>query len=295
MKKGLKIGPAILISLGIVFLLNNFGVLPWDIWTNLWKFWPVLLILVGIEAFIGQSVSIKTLLVLLFLIFLIPVAFAINPFTKNPLATETLPVSEPLGSLAKSKIIIDLPATNLDLKAVATGSSKLIEGKISFSKAANKPKISKEEVFGKGVLTISQEGQTSLPFVSSLKNNTQLALSQQIPLELLIKAGAAAGNIDLSNLRVDYLEIDSKATTLKIIFGKLYSTRAVLKAGAASLEIQIPPEIATRLKVDSKVKNLSVPPRFEKNGAEYKTKEFDKAFTRLDIEINAAAGTITIK
>jgi hypothetical protein len=295
MKKGLKIGPAILITLGIIFLLNNFGVLPWDIWTNIWKFWPVILILVGIEALIGQNISIRTLFILLALVFLIPLFFAVNPFTKNPLATETLTITEPLGSLAKSKIIIDLPATNLDLKAAATGSNKLIEGKISFSKAANKPKISKEEIFGKGVFTVTQEGQTSLPFVSSLKNSTQLSLSQQIPLELLIKTGATAGSLDLNNLRVDYLELDSKAANLKISFGRLYSSRAVLKTSAANLEIQIPSEIATRLKIDSKVKNLSIPSRFEKSGDEYKTKDFDKAFTRLDIEINAAAGSITIK
>src|SRR4030043_1137808 len=211
MKKGLKIGPAILITLGVIFLLNNFGVLPWDIWTNIWKFWPVILILVGIEALIGQNISIRTLFILLALVFLIPLFFAVNPFTKNPLATETLTITEPLGRLARSKIIFDLPATNLDLKAAATGSSKLIEGKISFSKAANKPRVSKEEIFGKGVVTINQDGQTSLPFISSLKNNTQLLLSQQIPLELLIKTGAAAGSLDLNNLRVDYLELDSKA------------------------------------------------------------------------------------
>ena len=295
MRKNLKIGPAILITLGIIFLLNNFGVLPWDIWTNIWKFWPVLLILVGAEALIGQAISFKTLIILLILVFLIPVLFAVNPQTKNPFATDSLSISEPLGSLAKSKIIIDLPTTNLNLKPAATGSNKLIEGKISFSKAANKPKVSREEVFGQGVITISQESQTPLPFISSLKNNTDLALSQQIPLELLIRTGAAQGNIDLGLLRVDYLEIDSQASNLKIIFGKLYSSRAVLKTSASNIEIQIPTNIAARVKVDSKVKNISVPPRLEKSGDEYKTKDFDKAFSRLDIEISALAGSITIR
>jgi len=295
MRKGLKTSPIILITLGIIFLLNNFGVLPWDIWTNIWKFWPVLLILVGAEALIGQAISIRTLLILIVLVFLIPVIFAVNPFTKNPLATDSLSISEPLGGLAKSKIIVDLPATNLNLKPAATGSSKLIQGKISFSKAANKPRVVREETFGQGVITISQETESTLPFISSLKNNTDLALSQQIPLELLLKTGAAQGNINLDQLRVDYLEIDSQASNLKIIFGKLYSTRAVLKTSASNIEIQIPTEIAARVKVDSKVKNLSIPSRLEKNGSEYKTKDFDKAFTRLDIEISALAGSITIK
>jgi len=36
-----------LIFLGVIFLLQTFGVWPWQLWSTLWKFWPVLLIIVG--------------------------------------------------------------------------------------------------------------------------------------------------------------------------------------------------------------------------------------------------------
>ena len=42
-------GGLVFIFIGIIFLLNNFGILPWDVWGTLWKFWPVLLILSGIN------------------------------------------------------------------------------------------------------------------------------------------------------------------------------------------------------------------------------------------------------
>lgn len=45
----------LLVSLGIILLLNNFGVLPWSLWETLWKFWPILLIVWGVETIFGHS------------------------------------------------------------------------------------------------------------------------------------------------------------------------------------------------------------------------------------------------
>jgi hypothetical protein len=294
MVKRFKVAPIILIILGGIFLLNNFDILPWSIWTNLWKFWPVLLVLIGIEFLIGQSISLKTTLILLALIFIIPIIFAINPFTKNPFATDKLNISEPLGSLTKAKILIDLPTTNLSIKQTEE-STKLIEGQISFSKAAEKPKIEKDESFGQMIFKISQPSASGLPIISSLRNETEIYLTEQIPLEILIKTGASKEKIDLSKLRIDYLEIESQASDLNITFGDLYSSRAKIKTKASNLRIKIPQKLATRIAIDSKVKNLSIGSRFEKKNGDYKTKDFDKAFTRLDIRIESVAGSIEIK
>lgn len=45
----------LLIFTGIIFLLNNTGVIPWSIWGELWRFWPVLLILGGVKLIIGRG------------------------------------------------------------------------------------------------------------------------------------------------------------------------------------------------------------------------------------------------
>ena len=294
MLKKFRFAPVILIILGAVFLLNNFGVLPWSIWNNLWKFWPVILILIGIEYLIGHSISLKTTIILLVIIFIIPVIFAVNPITKNPLATSNLPISESLGNLTRAKVFIDMPATNLTIKG-GTDPSKLISGKIAFSKAALKPVISSEEVFGQKIIRISQGSPAGLPFISSLKNNTELLLTNQIPLEIQINTVASKEQINLDNLRVDYLEVNSQASDLDIKFGKFYSARARLKTKASNLKISIPKEIEARIKIDSKVKNLTIASRFKKEDGDYKTRDFDKVFTRIDIQIESIAGSITIK
>jgi hypothetical protein len=55
---GRIIGATILISLGIIFLLNTTGILPWAFWGNFWsiawRLWPFFLIFAGIQIIIGK-------------------------------------------------------------------------------------------------------------------------------------------------------------------------------------------------------------------------------------------------
>ena len=295
LKKSFKAGPIILIGLGVIFLLNNFGILSWDVRTNLWKFWPVIIILIGIEFIVGQSISFRSLLIIMLLIFLVPIFLTFNPFTRNPLATNTLNISESLGSLTRAKIIIDMPATNLNIKALDNNTSALAEGKVTYSKAVNRPEIGKQNTFGQEIFTVKQSATPGLPFISSLQNNTELSVTRQIPLEIQITTGASKEDLDLTSLRVSYLEIDSQASDLKLSFSSSYSLNAVIKAKASSLSIKIPKEMEARINVASPVKNISVDPRFKKNNDEYKSSNFDTAFIRIDIQIEAVASSISIK
>jgi len=42
--------PLLLIAIGIIFLLSNTGVIQGDAWSLVWQFWPVLLIVIGLDS-----------------------------------------------------------------------------------------------------------------------------------------------------------------------------------------------------------------------------------------------------
>lgn len=48
-------GAIILVVIGVLFLLNNFGVLPWTLWFTLWRFWPIFLVLLGLRLLIDNK------------------------------------------------------------------------------------------------------------------------------------------------------------------------------------------------------------------------------------------------
>ncbi|RJR25472.1 hypothetical protein C4578_01560 [Candidatus Microgenomates bacterium] len=44
-----------LIFAGVILLLNNLGLVSWSVWASLWKFWPLILVLGGLEIIFGGS------------------------------------------------------------------------------------------------------------------------------------------------------------------------------------------------------------------------------------------------
>ena len=42
-------GPIIIILVGIILLLNTLGVLQWSFWSDLSRYWPVLVIAAGVS------------------------------------------------------------------------------------------------------------------------------------------------------------------------------------------------------------------------------------------------------
>lgn len=59
------LGGVIFISIGIILLLNNFGVIPWTIWLHLTGFWPVVFVFIGLDLLSGNSPLLKILTTLI--------------------------------------------------------------------------------------------------------------------------------------------------------------------------------------------------------------------------------------
>jgi len=67
----------ILIMAGVILLLNTMGFLSWDIWETLIRFWPVLLILWGVELLLGATlIGRVAVAIIAFLTFLFVVSYA---------------------------------------------------------------------------------------------------------------------------------------------------------------------------------------------------------------------------
>ena len=51
---GLPIFALLIIAAGVVLLLQNLGILKWELWIEIWRFWPVVLIAVGVSLIFGR-------------------------------------------------------------------------------------------------------------------------------------------------------------------------------------------------------------------------------------------------
>lgn len=289
------IGPVILIFFGGVFLLNNLEILSWDVWLSLWKFWPAILILIGVEILLGKKASVKTLVILAGLIFLVPIILSYNPLTNNPLNTDEIKIEETLGTATKARINLNFPTSNIKIKSLETDSNFLAQGKITFSEASKKPEVIKEEEFGVVTLTMTQAFKGKLPFISNLRTTTEFSLSSVVPIEIFVRTGASNVEFDFSNLKVNYLEIDSGASSITVKFAENFTQKALIKTGASSITLDIPESIETKVIIDSQVKSVESSDRYEKSDNNYTTSGYDKAKIKISIEVKMGAGSVVIK
>lgn len=295
--KGFSFTAGFLILLGIVFLLNNFGVLSWDLWQNLWKFWPILLVLFGVEIILGRNASVKSFVFLLILIFLVPLILILNPFTGNPLATKKVNFEKPLGNLTKARLRFELPSTNLKIGNLNENSAKSFSGFLKYSQVLPKPRLTENRNFGEVEYKIIQENKKQIPLSNNIGNSGEFKLTSSIPLRLSFVSNSGVFDLNLKKLRVAEVEINSKTGTIKANFAKDFSTKAYFFTQASLITLTIPKEDGASLKIVSSFKSLKIDStRFKRIDKEnYKTTNFDQAAVKIEIEITGSASSIEIR
>ena len=295
-RAGFSLTAIFLIILGVVFLLNNFGILPWEIWQNVWRFWPVLLILFGVEAILGRAASPQSFGLLFVLIFVAPLLLLLNPLTGNPLATKSLSFSKPLLNLTKASFSFDLPSGNLKVDSLQGNQTDLFAGDLRYSQLLPAPTLTEEKRFNEAKYTFFQEEKNKIPFSNNLGNSGSFKFTTLIPLNFLFKSNTGVFDLNLEKLRVSELEIDATAGSSTIKFAPDFSTKAFISSQAQTITLKIPKSAEVAIKVTSafKVLHINASNLKKVDDTYYKTANFDPATTKINIEIAGSAANIEV-
>lgn len=286
MRRGSIAAPAILLALGIIFLLNNFGYLPWEIWSSLWRFWPIILILLGLEVLIGRATPGKFLLLVIFLIFIVPLLLS-NILPKEVTGKDTIDISQNVGTLIGGKLEVNIPAGELKVEPEASYSAKLAEGQVSFSKVAGKPEVTFNNQNGVGALNI--HGGTS--------SSVSLKLNTNVPYILDLSSGATNTILNLDRMQLNQLKLNVGTAKVSIKFPNFGFVQAEIQAGAATIDIEIPREVEAKIHSESNALNLNLDQgRFKKDGDSYFTSNYKpEGRNRVDIDLKTSIANVSIK
>jgi len=297
------VGPLILISAGVLLLLNQAGRLPWSVWSTLWRFWPVILILMGLEVLIGVSRSTALYiagLIIAVVVLASVVVFAIyvgeQPVSSRPAAgTET--VIESMHDADRGQIRLRFGLGTLEVGAL-TDSPNFVEGGIEYSR--NSRQVEKLFRVGDGQAKFSLEARSqSIPFWTSrdIGEHWKLEFTTRIPLELEVVAGAGSVQMDLSKLKVTQLDVKGGAGQTSITFpAAAGSTTASVSSGVGQITVQIPDNVGAKIHVSKALAAVHVEgSRFVRSGDEYVSTNYQTAENKLNLEIKAAVGTIIIR
>jgi hypothetical protein len=294
------VGPAVLLGAGLLLLLNNLQVVPWSVWAAIWPYWPVLLVLLSLEALLTGRVAWGTLVLL---ILLVPVVWLV--VTASNLAFRWQDATR----------ATDLPSTPLPRQTLGGATAATVEveygtGALNIGPLpsdAGADTLMDGQVFGHGSLRFDtqstlQNGRRLVKITPTDIGSTfdpgrlDLRLSPGVPIDLKLSSGASESTLDLEALRIPNLSIETGASRTSIMLPAHGETRAQIEGGIAAIEVVVPPNVAARIMVDDGPNRVQIDERrFPRQRNEYRSPNFDTATDRVTLRIEVGASRLVVQ
>jgi hypothetical protein len=290
----------ILISLGIVFLLNNLGNVPWSVWFRILFLWPVILVAIGIEIIFRKTrLSFLTILSpLLFMVAILgPTCFQKVELGEIYRASETYQYSEDLDtSVTKVTAIVQVRAGHLE---ISSSREKLISAELEYWK--RKPITTHEYSGFDSSATVEirdrERGWRGWAWRTWGTKDWEVTLTYRIPINLRIYAKATDGELDLSDLKLKNLSLDIKASNFNIRLGDLVDeVNGKIESDASRFHLLIPEDVGLKIENYAKLTSTSFSGlSILKYDNVYQTSNFEQASKKITLSLEGSVTRLVVK
>lgn len=302
-------GPLILIFLGGIFLLQNTGYLPPNFWLNLWKLWPLVLVLIGLELLLSHRVpwvALAGVTAVVLVLGAVTMGVGVSPVSNPPLSAPTTTSAQTdLGGANQAAVTVRFGAGELDVGPLDQPSPTAL-ARMSYE---GPPQLAPQPRYtlvsgGVGQLeyqSSTRDGPPGLPFVNgqtSTSGRMQLNLAPGVPIaSFTVQTGATDARLDLSSLRVANLNMSVGAATAWVRFPESATlTTAHISGGASTITLEVPQGVAAQIQHHGGLSTLNVDQsRFAQvNESTFRSPEYDTASNKVDLVIETGVTTITV-
>ena len=258
MYRGPILFPLILIALGFLLLASNLGYIQFDFWDFVTTWWPLLLIVFGLDILIG---SLR--------------ARNVKPRT---LALD-------LGAAVQADVSVNFGAGDLTIGKAAPGMivDGTFEGEVRYGARPDGRVWLKLE-------PLSWWGWNPRGY------RWTVGLTDAVPLKLALDGGAASANVDLSDLKVTDLRVKTGASSTVIRLPRAAGMTMVrINAGAASVKLVVPEGVAARVHSSMAIGSNDINrQRFPLSGSAYVSLDYATAPNKIDIQFEGGVGSLAV-
>lgn len=295
-RRGISLfGPLLLIALGVLFLLNNMGVIAVDVWEMLFRFWPVLLIAAGLDILLGRRTGVGAVIALLVILILAGGGLwfgGIGNVNAGNLPSET--IRQNLEDAEKAVVTISPGVSRLTVGGfLATG--QLIQGEI---RPLRNEQIERDfKVEGATAYYTLQSKSTGLPFsgFSGRGGQWDLQLNQQTPLDLRISTGVGSAELDLESLTLTALDVDTGVGETTITLPAKGAFEATINGGVGQITVLAPDTLALRIRAEAGLGSVDVEGDYAHTEDLYLSPGYDQAKDKVELTVEGGVGSITIR
>jgi hypothetical protein len=285
----------ILIAAGVVLLLNNLGLLGWDVWGALARLWPVLLIAAGLDLLVGRRSALLSLLIgLAALAALAGGAWYLGVRPGALAAASSEPVDYALQGAERADVDLSLNAGEVRVSAL-NAPGALANGMIYLGRGE---RLERDFAVrgGEAHLRLHAAGPPNMSFgPADTAQPWDLRLSREVPTRLRVSTGAGRAVLDLSQIQLTSLEVSAGVGATELMLPARGRITASISAGVGETVVRVPVRMAARIHASGGLGDVSVDSRFAREGEYYTTPGYDTASDRVDLEISSGVGAIRVE
>jgi hypothetical protein len=301
-RRGGVVGPLVLIFIGGVFLLQNAGYLPPNFWLNLWRLWPLVLVLAGIELLLAHRIPWLALVGLAAIVLVLGALASGSSLHPSPTAAAITRMSQTdLGAATQAAVTVRFGAGQLNISPLVASTDNQLATTTYTGSPELEPQASYSPDAGTGQLVYQVSGHDPglMPFVGGRPEaRMDLNLSQTVPITSLnVQTGATDAHLDLSSLLVSNLEINVGAASTWVRLPEAAGmTNAHIAGGAATITLEIPPGVGAQIRHRGGLSTVNVDQsRFPSVGdGLYRSANYLTAPNNVDINIETGVTSIQV-
>ena len=288
--------PSILILLGILLLLHNLGLVDWNVWAAIARFWPLILVALGLELILGRGSISRSIVIIIILVIIS--GLALRHPTARGAVTRTR-VEKPLSGATSAQIQINMGVGALYLSSLPD-SSDLISGTVDTA-VGEWLREDFKVIANKARLVLSTENSDFFADFNFFGLGAQparkwdLSLNESIPVSLDIRTGVGEARIDLEHVLAIDVEVKTGVGKTDLTLPATGHSRVTLSGGIGETIIHIPKGVAARIRTKTGIGSVQVYGNYIRQNKEYISPDFHTAESRVDLEVKGGIGSIRIE
>ena len=298
----------ILVVVGSILLLQNFGVLTFH-WQVVFRFWPVILILIGANLVFSRDDS-KSGAIISLLITLLALAFitykgvtyqgdedsnwSFNGSNDDDIedASSFTAFSEEYDASIKNAVLnISGGATRYVLEDTT---SDLFYADVE--RHFGKYSLLRTSRDSSQVLDFKMKGQSGAKFGNDSGNKARIKLNVQPVWDINLEMGAGLAEFDLSPFKISNLKIEGGAASFKIKLGEpLVRTNVSVETGVSEIKISVPQDAACKISVDSGLSSNSFEGFVKQSDGSFETANYKGASRAIHINLQGGLSKFRVQ
>ncbi len=296
-RRGGLVGPLLLIAFGVIFLLNNLGMLGWGVWEMILRLWPVLLVAAGLDLLFGRRSVLGSILVVVIVLGIVGGAlwyFELQPAAGGE-ALAAQEIYQPLDGASRADVEIGFGVGTLRLGA-RPESPNLLEGTVPTLAGE---RVSKDfYVTGDtAYLRLRSRSDGGFPFEGRWGTDRvwDLKLNGTVPTRLRVNTGVGVTSADLGQMSLSDLEVHGGVGKTDLILPGRGQYQVRINGGVGEVNVMIPAGMAARIRVDAGLGGIQVNGNYQRQDRYYVSPGYDSAQNRVDLRVNGGVGRISVQ